>query len=96
MDSFLQMHVFFLVTTSAVIVLAVLVAIALYYFVRILRNVDRLSEAAAEESDLLRADIADLRNNVRSEGAKLKHFAEFGKKFAGRMTKQSKKKESQE
>lgn len=94
MDSFLQMHVFFFVTTIVVIVLAILAAVGLYYLVRILRNVDKLSEAAVDESELLRADIADLRSNVRSEGAKFKHFTEFGKKFASRMTRA--RKEAQE
>lgn len=94
MDSFLQMNVFFFVTTIAVVVFAILISWGLYYLVRILRNVDRLSEAAADESALLRADIADLRTNVRAEGAKLKHLTDFGKKFAGRMAR--KKKESQE
>lgn len=90
MDNFLQMNIFFFVTTITVVVLALLAAFALYYLVRILRNVDKLSEAAADESTLLRADIADLRHNVRTEGAKIKHFAEFGKKFAGRMTRTKK------
>lgn len=99
MEPFFQMHVFFFVTTIAVIVLAILVAWGLIYLVRILRNVDKLSEAAAEESTLLRADIAELRSNVRKEGSKLKHFTDFGKKFAGRMTRKPArpgKKESEE
>lgn len=85
MDSFLQMHVFFFITTIAVIVLAMLAGFGLYYVVRILRNVDKLTQAAVDESELIRADIADLRSNVRKEGAKIKHFTEFGKKFANRM-----------
>ncbi len=91
MDSFLQMNIFFFVTTVAVVILAILGAFALYFVVRILRNVDRLSEAAVEESTLIRGDISELRANVKKEGAKLKHFAEFGRKFAGRFGQKAKK-----
>jgi hypothetical protein len=86
MDDFTQMHVFFFVTTIAVVVLAVLVSLALYYVVRILRTIHRFSEAALEEGELIREDIADLRNSVRKEGVKLKTLAKFGKGFAKRFT----------
>jgi hypothetical protein len=86
MGDFAQMHIFFAVTTGAVVVVALLVAAALYYLVSILRTIDRLSKAALEEGELIREDIADLRLSVRHEGAKLKAFTKFGKKFAERFT----------
>ncbi len=84
MNDFEQMHVFFIITSIAVVAVTLLASLALYYVVKILRTVDRLSEATFEEAQLLRADIAELRANVRVEGVKLKSFAKFGKKFAER------------
>lgn len=88
MGDFAQMHVFFVVTTIAVVLVALLVCIALYFVVRILRTVDRFSEEALDEAKLMRGDIAELRGSVKREGAKLKHFAKFGKKFAARFKKE--------
>jgi biopolymer transport protein ExbB/TolQ len=77
MEEFLKMDVFFVVTTLAVIIVSVLLGIALYYIIRILRNVEHVSERVAEESDNIQSDLRELRANIRKEGAKMKHFAEF-------------------
>jgi hypothetical protein len=86
MGDFAQMHIFFAVTTATVVIVGILVAIALYYIVSILRTIDKLSKVALEEGELIREDIADLRESVRNEGKKLKSFAKFGKKFAERFS----------
>lgn len=77
MNEFLKMDVFFVVTTIAVAVLGVMLGVICFYVIRILRDVEHVSERVAEESDQLSKDIADLRTNVRSEGMKFKHVAEF-------------------
>ncbi len=84
MTDFTQMYVFFIITSLAVVVVTLLVSLALYYVVRILRTVDRLSTAALDEATLLREDIAELRTNVRTEGMKVKSFVKFGRKFVER------------
>jgi len=85
MSDFAQMHIFFFVTTVVVVILAALVAVAIFYVVRILRTVDRLSSEVLEEGQLLRQDIADLRMNVKAEGFKVKHLFGFVRKRAERM-----------
>jgi len=84
MNDFLQMDIFFVVTTAAVIVVTVLVALVLFYVVRVLRNINEVTRNLSEESNLIREDIAVLRTNVREEGMKWKHFAQFFGSFAGR------------
>jgi 5-bromo-4-chloroindolyl phosphate hydrolysis protein len=84
MNDFLQMDIFFVVTTAAVVVITILFALALFYVVRVLRNVDQVMRNISEESGLIREDIAVLRTNVRTEGMKWKHFARFFGSFAGR------------
>jgi len=77
MDSFLKMDVFFAVSTVAVIVLTALIAFILYKIVRILGQVEHISEAVSAEAQLVQKDVADLRENVRTEGFKLKHLVSF-------------------
>ena len=78
------MDVFFVVTTFAVGILAVLSGIVLFYVIRILRNVEHVSERVAEESDNIQSDLRELRSNVRKEGAKMKIFADFFGKLVKR------------
>jgi len=78
------MDVFFVVTTVAVVILGVLVGVVLFYVIRILRNVEHVSERVAEESDNIQSDLRELRSNVRKEGAKMKHFADFFGKLVKR------------
>lgn len=77
MADFLKMDVFFVVTTIAVVAIGALLGVALFYIIRILRNVEHVSERFAEESDNIKSDLEELRTNVRKEGAKVKHFADF-------------------
>jgi membrane protein implicated in regulation of membrane protease activity len=73
----MKMDIFFFITSVTVFLLAVLAIIALVYVIKILRNVEHVSERVAEESDNIKGDIATLRSNVREQGLKMKHFAEF-------------------
>lgn len=87
MGDFTEMHIFFAVTTAVTVTIGILVAYALIRIVRILRNVERLSDMAAEEGVLLRADISDLRSSIRREGFTFASIAGFLRKRATRMRK---------
>lgn len=88
MNEFLKMDVFFVVSTVAVLVVTILLGTVLFFVIRILRNVEHVSERVAEESDNIKADLSELRENVRREGASLKHFASF---FSGIVKRNSRK-----
>ena len=95
MNDFLKMDVFFIVTTAVVLILGVMSIIALYYVIRMLQNVGRITRNAANESDEIRTDIALLRNKLREEGMKVKYLVDFFLGMKGH--KESKtKKESKE
>lgn len=91
MSEFAEMHIFFVVTTAAVVLVTALVAYALYRVVRILRNVERISDMAAEEGTLLRGDIAGLRSSIQTEGFKFKTLLGVFRRSAERMVKRTKK-----
>lgn len=86
MEDFLKMDIFFVVTTAVVFVVGLFFLVVLFYAIRILRNVDHISENISEESDSLRTDIAVLRTKLRDEGLKLKHFSDFFSRFVTRNT----------
>lgn len=87
MNDFTMMHIFFTVTTLAVVILTLTLAVLAWYVWRILRTVDTFTQAALDEATMLRADIGELRGTVRREGFKLRYFTRFFTKQAERFTK---------
>jgi hypothetical protein len=84
MESLMKADIFFFVTTVAVIAVTICLVYAGYYLIRILRNVEEISEEVKAESQLVREDIGDLRDNIREEGMKVKHFTNFFSKIMGK------------
>jgi hypothetical protein len=84
MDDFIQMHVFFFITTVVVILLGGTGAVALYYLARILKNLDRLTKNITDESEIIREDIAELREKAKDEGVRIAHIIDFFSKVSGR------------
>lgn len=89
MSEFAKMDIFFVVTTVAVVIVTMLLAYALYKIIRILRNVEHVSHIVSEEGDLVRADIAEMRDKVKREGFKLSLLSRFLRKRAKRFTDDS-------
>ncbi|HYC82942.1 MAG TPA: hypothetical protein VEB60_00125 [Candidatus Paceibacterota bacterium] len=65
MDNLIQADIFFFVTTVAVALIALGLSVAIYYAVKILRDVKDISTTVKEESKHLARDIEDLRANAR-------------------------------
>lgn len=85
MQDIMKADIFFFVTTIAVVVLSLLVIAVLVYVILILRDVKNISTRVKEEGRLLSDDLAQLRVNVRTEGAKFKHFSTFFRSILRRM-----------
>ncbi len=77
MTDFMKMDVFFYITTIAVVVLTVILAIATIYGIKILRDIKYIAGKARAEADALAEDIGELRDNVKHQGAKLRYFVKF-------------------
>lgn len=77
MDDFLKMDIFFAVATLSTVVVAGLTAYALVRILRILRNVEKLSDTVTEEAQLIRGDIDEMRERVKAEGFKWAHLSRF-------------------
>ena len=64
MDDFFKMDVFFVATTGVVIALGVLLIVALFYVIRILKSFDEVMKNVTLESNDIRDDIRILRARV--------------------------------
>ena len=87
MDPFLQMHIFFLVTTIVVALLGVLGCAALISLILLFRTLDRIATNVHEETEEIRADLDDMRKKARREGLRLGHLITFFGKTAKRAKK---------
>ncbi len=87
MDPFLQMHIFFLVTTIVVVALGVLGCIALIALILLFRTLDRIATNVHEETEEIRADLNDMRKKAKREGLRLGHLLTFFGKTAKRTKK---------
>lgn len=88
MTEFAKMDVFFFIASISMVVLTLLLIVIGIYIAKILKDVKYISAKAKNEADNLSEDIADLRQNIRAEGQKMKHFA----KFFGSILRRHKKK----
>ncbi len=87
MTEFAKMDVFFYVTTIAVVILTIALVIASVYLIKILKDIKYIVRKARVETELLASDIGELRDSVKEEGAKIKHWV----KFFGNIYKRNKK-----
>lgn len=77
MDTLIHADIFFFVTTIAVVVVAAVFTVALFYLVAVLRQVRDIASEIKEEAKLMRADIGDARTRIKTEGFRLKHLFDF-------------------
>ncbi len=65
MSEVLQTNIFFIITSIAVVVFTILLSIALYHLIRILRNVQAMTDRLRRGSDQLAEDVMQVRTFVR-------------------------------
>lgn len=64
MNEVLQTNVFFVITSIAVVLLTILVSVALFYLIRILRNVRDITDRLKRGSEQLAEDALAMRSFV--------------------------------
>lgn len=89
MDAFTKMDIFFVVSTGAVALVAVLVGLLLYRAIRILSALDRIANEVKEEAVEVRADLQKLRRETGklSLAAIASFFGTAAKRAIGRKFK---------
>jgi H+/gluconate symporter-like permease len=71
MNEFLKMDIFFVVATGALIVFVLLLCIALWYMIKILRSISHVAETIDEETESIKSDLDEARASVKRQGASL-------------------------
>ena len=77
MNQILQTNIFFFITGLAVIVVGAGFAVALYYIVLILRDLQKIVSKINKASNELEQDFEALRSNVKNEGVKVRAMADL-------------------
>jgi hypothetical protein len=77
MNDFLKQDIFFFVTTVAVLVVMFLLGVFLIYLIRAVRTANYIMDKVKKETDIITTELGELRQNIRKEGVKLRHFAKF-------------------
>jgi hypothetical protein len=77
MDAFLKMDIFFMVTTAAVVVIAVLLVLVLVRVLSILKKIDEVAELVRDEGAQIREDIQMVRERVIEGGLRVGHLFGF-------------------
>lgn len=84
MQDFIKQDVFFFITTVAVLTVTLLLAIFLVYVIRIARSVDKITTKVRQETDMISEELGELRRNIKKEGVRLKHLANFANNLVKR------------
>lgn len=71
MDSLIHADIFFFVTTIALVLVTLVILVAGFYIVRIVRDVYQIISLIKAEGDNLSEDIAILRMRVKEKGEKV-------------------------
>lgn len=71
MESIIKADIFFVITTVSVIVVSTGIAIALYYLVKILKDIKFLSSKAKEEGEKIIDDVKAFREEAEDKGYKI-------------------------
>lgn len=87
MNEFLKMDIFFFVTTVAVVLLTGVAVFISWRIAQILKHVEHISEQISLESDTVRADLAEVRSDIRKGKGRFKSLFGFFSKTTKRASK---------
>ncbi len=87
MNEFLKMDIFFFVTTCAVVLLTGTALFISWRIAQVLKHLEHISEQVSLESDTLRADLAEVRSDIRKGKGRFKSVFSFFSKTAKRASK---------
>lgn len=94
MSEILQANIFFMITSVAVVLFTLLVCVALFHVIKILRAVRRIIERVDEGSEHIAEDVSQLREYVM-EGSLVSQIMKFFVGVTGRKTASRRRKSDQ-
>jgi len=85
MENFAKMDIFFAVTTAAVVVLTLLIALVAYRIAVFVRVLERIASEVQEEAEEIRTDLVRLRSDIAGRGSALRPLLAFVTSFGKRV-----------
>lgn len=89
MESVLKADIFFVITTIAVVVIAVGLTIVIVYAVRFFRDISYLSRRVREEGDHIIDDVSEYRMRIKRDGINPRNVFRFVRGLFTRKSKNS-------
>lgn len=83
-ESLIHADIFFFVSTIALVVICIGIAVALFYVIKILRNVREVTDRVKAESAEIVADVKRFRAALKEEGIKWRHVVSLVRSFFSR------------
>lgn len=80
-ETLIHADIFFFVSTIALVLITAGIVIAFVYVIRILKDVQEMTEKGKHEWDEIVADSRKLRSALRDEGMKWKHVVDLVRNF---------------
>jgi len=74
MEEILKADIFFFISSIFVVIISVVLLIALYYLIKILRDVKEISKNVNNESRLIIEDIDNVRRGIKNKGRQVGSF----------------------
>ena len=74
MEELVKADIFFFITSIFVVIISVVLLAALYYLIRILRDVKEISKNVNNESQLIIKDIGNVRKGIKNKGRQVASF----------------------
>jgi len=81
MDTLIHADIFFFISTVVLVFVGILAVVALYYVIRILRDIDEVSKKAKVEASEIIDDVRLIRAKVKEQGMKAAGIVGFISKF---------------
>ncbi|MEI6490364.1 MAG: hypothetical protein WCO16_01220 [bacterium] len=95
MDKLVHADIFFFITTCAIVLLTIILAVAFVYGIFIAKNVHYVVKRIKEESDNISGDIAHARQKIKEQGMKMASYVAFFKSLVSFGSEKKAKKKSQ-
>ena len=87
MDLPLHADIFYVVTTIAIAIVAIGIAVILAYVIPLVRDLKKMTHKALEESDKVIADVDMMRHKIRNEVMQAGSLLDLVRSFFGRRRK---------
>ena len=79
MNDLSLVHIFFILTGTAVIIITLMLVVTLMYVIMFVRTIKQVADTAQRATELVSEDMAELRENIKEHGVNIGDVTKFAK-----------------